>query len=35
MSNDDKSLAYTRWNGKYHLVFTPKYRRKIIYGQQR
>ena len=28
MSNDDKSLAHTRWNCKYHLVFTPKYRRK-------
>ena len=35
MSNDDKSLAHTRWNGKYHLVFTPKYRRKVIYGELR
>ncbi|EGO2576132.1 IS200/IS605 family transposase, partial [Enterococcus faecalis] len=35
MSNDDKSLAHTRWNCKYHLVFTPKYRRKVIYGQLR
>ncbi|EPC6333417.1 transposase, partial [Enterococcus faecalis] len=35
MSNDDKSLARTRWNCKYHLVFTPKYRRKVIYGQLR
>ncbi|EPI05698.1 transposase-like protein [Enterococcus faecalis RP2S-4] len=35
MSNDDKSLAHTRWNCKYHLVFTPKYRRKVIYGQWR
>ncbi|MFG5551174.1 IS200/IS605 family transposase [Enterococcus faecalis] len=35
MSNDDKSLAHTRWNCKYHLVFTPKYRRKAIYGQLR
>ncbi|MFP7306464.1 IS200/IS605 family transposase, partial [Enterococcus faecalis] len=33
MSNDDKSLAHTRWNCEYHLVFTPKYRRKVIYGQ--
>lgn len=31
MSNDDKSLAHTRWNCKYHIVFTPKYRRKVIY----
>jgi putative transposase len=35
MSNDDKSLAHTRWNYKYHLVFTLKYRRKVIYGQLR
>jgi putative transposase len=35
MSIDDKSLAHTRWNCKYHLVFTPKYRRKVIYGQLR
>ena len=35
MSNDDKSLSHTRWNCKYHLVFTPKYRRKVIYGQLR
>ena len=26
MSNDDKSLAHTRWNCKYHIVFTSKYR---------
>ncbi len=35
MSNDDKSLAYTRWNCKYHIIFTPKYRRKVIYEQLR
>lgn len=35
MSNDDKSLLHTRWNCKYHLVFTPKYRIKVIYGQLR
>ncbi|MCB6775715.1 IS200/IS605 family transposase, partial [Phocaeicola dorei] len=28
----DKSLAYTRWNCKYHIIFTPKYQRKVIYG---
>ena len=27
------SLAHTRWNCKYHIVFAPKYRRPIIYGQ--
>ncbi|WP_342530425.1 IS200/IS605 family transposase [Lysinibacillus sp. FSL R5-0849] len=30
---DNKSLAYTTWNCKYHIVFAPKYRRQIIYGQ--
>ena len=27
------SLAHTRWNCKHHIVFAPKYRRQIIYGQ--
>ena len=27
------SWAHTRWNCKYHIVFAPKYRRQIIYGQ--
>ena len=35
MSKDDKSLSHTRWNCKYHIVFTPKYRRKVIYGEVR
>ena len=35
MSNDDKSFAHTRWNCKYPIVFTPRYRRKVIYGQLR
>ncbi len=30
-----ESLAHTKWLCKYHLVFTPKYRRKIIYKQIR
>ena len=29
----DKSLAHTKWMCKYHIVFTPKYRRLIIYKQ--
>lgn len=29
----DKSLAHTKWMCKYHIVFTPKYRRMIIYKQ--
>jgi len=27
------SLAHTKWMCKYHIVFTPKYRRKAIYSQ--
>jgi len=30
---DKNSLAHTKWECKYHLVFAPKYRRKIIYGK--
>lgn len=29
------SLAHTQWICKYHIVFTPKYRRKVIYNQLR
>ena len=28
-----KSLSHTKWMCKYHIVFTPKYRRKIIYNK--
>ena len=28
-----ESLAHTKWMCKYHIVFTPKYRRKVIYNQ--
>ena len=30
---DNNSLAHTRWNYKYHIVFAPKYRRQVIYGK--
>jgi len=33
MANKAYSLAHTKWMCKYHIVFTPKYRRKIIYNQ--
>ena len=33
MSNIRASLSNTKWLCKYHIVFTPKYRRKAIYGQ--
>jgi len=33
MKLDTKSLAHTKYNCKYHIVFAPKYRRHIIYGK--
>lgn len=30
---DEQSLAHTRWECKYHVVFAPKYRRQVIYGK--
>jgi len=33
VSVDESSLSHTRWDCKYHIVFSPKFRRKIIYGQ--
>ena len=35
MANSNYSLAHTKWMCKYHIVFTPKYRRKAIYGELR
>ena len=29
------SLSHTMWNCKYHVVFAPKYRRKVFYGTKR
>ena len=33
MKLDVESLAHTKWECKYHIVFAPKYRRQIIYGK--
>ena len=33
--NDTNSLAHTKWNCKYHIVFAPKYRRKVFFGEKR
>ena len=33
MKLDISSLAHTKWECKYHVVFAPKYRRQIIYGK--
>ena len=32
---DFESLAHVRWECKYHVIFIPKYRRKVIYGKLR
>lgn len=34
-SNAVNSLAHTKWNCKYHIVFAPKYRRKVFFGEKR
>ena len=33
--NDINSLLRSKWNCKYHIVFAPKYRRKVFYGEKR
>ena len=33
MAKKANDLAHTKWMCKYHIVFTPKYRRKVIYNQ--
>ena len=30
---DTKTLTHTTWNCKYHVVFAPKYRRRVVYGK--
>jgi putative transposase len=32
---DGQSQSHVRWDCKYHMVFVPKYRRRVIYGQLR
>ena len=34
-NNDNNTLAHTTWNCKYHIVFAPKYRRKVFFGEKR
>ena len=33
--HDVHSLSHTKWNCKYHVVFAPKYRRKVFFGEKR
>ena len=35
MKDNNLSLSHTLWNCKYHVVFAPKYRRKVFYGSKR
>ena len=35
MAHKANSLAHTKWLCKYHIVFTPKYRMKVIYNKYR
>ena len=32
---DSQSLSHTKWDCKYHIVFIPKRRKKVIYGNLR
>ena len=32
---DSNSLAHTKWKCQYHIVFIPKYRKKVLYGKVR
>ena len=34
-NSDIHSLSHTKWECKYHIVFAPKYRRMVFYGQKR
>ena len=32
---DYKSLCHTKWDCKYHILFIPKYRKKVLYGKSK
>lgn len=32
---DSQSLSHTKWKCQYHIVFIPKYRKKVLYGKMR
>ena len=34
-NNSIHTLSHTTWNCKYHIVFAPKYRRKVFYGEKK
>jgi putative transposase len=33
MNKQIESLSHTQWECKYHVIFLPKYRRKVLYGE--
>lgn len=33
-NNSIHTLSHTTWNCKYHIVFAPKYRRQVFYGEK-
>ena len=35
MNSSNENLKHTKWECKYHVVFIPKYRRKVMYGSIR
>lgn len=35
INKDVHSLSHTKWNCKYHVVFAPKYRRKVFYNEKK
>ena len=35
VNNDVHNLSHTKWNCKYHIVFAPKYRRKVFFEEKR
>ena len=34
-SSTYESLSHSKWDCKYHVVFVPKYRKKVLYGKIR
>ena len=34
-NNSIHTLSHTTWNCKYHIVFAPKYRRQVFYGEKK
>ncbi|HAT9492135.1 TPA: IS200/IS605 family transposase [Legionella pneumophila subsp. pneumophila] len=35
MASSYESLSHSKWDWKYHVVFVPKYRKKVLYGKIR